>query len=429
MTPADPILDRLSRLHPKAMDLSLGRLQRLLTRLDHPERRLPPVVHIAGTNGKGSTLAMLAAMLEAAGVSAHRYVSPHLVRFNERILLGGRPIRDADLEAFLLEVESANGNAPITFFEVTTAAALLAFTRTPADVVLLETGLGGRLDATNVIPEPRLTLLSSISFDHEAYLGRTLTAIAREKCGILRRGVPALSAPQRPPVDVAVRQACARLGAPLSLAPRDWQVTPGANGFSYVDADGALDLPQPALPGAHQLENAGLAIAAARRLGPLAPSSPAIAAGLRATRWPARLQRLNNGRLVDLIRPGDELWIDGSHNPDGGRVSAAYFGTLPPMPFHAVVGMLNTKDATHYLEPLVPVIDRLVAVPVPGTTAGFDPERLAETARRLGIEATTAADVEAGLALVRQGPAARIAVLGSLYLAGAALARNAQPQR
>ncbi|MFP4270940.1 MAG: bifunctional folylpolyglutamate synthase/dihydrofolate synthase, partial [Alphaproteobacteria bacterium] len=232
----DRILERLNRLHPKSIDLSLGRVRRLLAQLGHPERRLPPVVHIAGTNGKGSTLAMLDAMLQAQGLTTHRYISPHLVRFHERILLQGTAIGDDALEAVLLEAEEANGDAPITFFEITTAAAMLAFARTPADLLLLETGLGGRLDATNVVPRPLLTLISPISFDHEAYLGRTLSAIAREKCGILRPGVPALVGRQHPAAATAIRQACARLGAPLTIAGEDFRVEALTDGLRFADA-------------------------------------------------------------------------------------------------------------------------------------------------------------------------------------------------
>ncbi|NBB70714.1 MAG: bifunctional folylpolyglutamate synthase/dihydrofolate synthase, partial [Alphaproteobacteria bacterium] len=369
----DPILDRLNRLHPKAIDLSLGRVRRLLAALGHPERALPPVVHIAGTNGKGSTLAMLDAMLQAQGLTTHRYISPHLVRFHERILLGGAPIDDDALEAVLLEAERANGDAPITFFEITTAAAMLAFSRTPADVLLLETGLGGRLDATNVVPRPLMTLISPISFDHEAYLGRTLSAIAREKCGILRPGVPAIVGPQQPAAATAIRQACARLGAPLTLAREDFAVAADGAGMRFADGDGELSLPAPILPGAHQLQNAALAVAAARRLGPLAPARDAIAAGLRSTRWPARLQRLDRGRLLSAIRREDELWVDGGHNPEAGQAVASFFGSLERRPLRVVLGMLTTKDATGYLAPLAPQVDRLVAVDVTDSDAAQPP--------------------------------------------------------
>ncbi len=423
-TPTDPILDRMSRLHPKAMDLSLGRMRRLLGALDHPERRLPPVVHIAGTNGKGSTLALLSAMLEAAGYRVHRYVSPHLIRFNERILMAGQPIADATLEALLVDVERANEDAPITFFEITTAAAFEAFARSPADILLLETGLGGRLDATNVVPRPLLTLISSISFDHEAWLGSTLTAIAGEKAGIMRRAVPALSVAQRPAAAVTLRQASARIGAPLVVEGRDWRVQPSGDGFFFADAAGSLTLPAPSLVGAHQVENAGLATAAARRLGKLAPPAKAIAAGLQRASWPARLQRVREGRLVDLARPEDELWIDGSHNPDGGLMSAAFFRSLPPRPFRVVLGMLASKDARGYLGHLAPLVDRLITVPVPGSDAGLPPPELASVARSLGIEATAATTIDAALSALAAGPPARLAIMGSLYLAGAALAEN-----
>lgn len=420
----DQILDRLNRLHPKAIDLSLGRVRRLLAALGHPERRLPPVIHIAGTNGKGSTLAMLDAMLSAGGLTTHRYISPHLVRFHERILLRGEPIADADLEAVLLEAEAANGDAPITFFEITTAAALLAFARTPADVVLLETGLGGRLDATNVVPRPLLTLISPISFDHESYLGRTLSAIAREKCGILRPGVPVVVARQAPAALTTIRQACARLGAPLVAADLDFGAEPGGTGFRFADGDGALDLPAPVLAGAHQIQNAALAVAAARRLGPLAPSVEAVVAGLRSTRWPARLQRLDRGRLLSAIRRDDELWIDGGHNPEAGAAVASFFASLKPRPLRVVLGMLQTKDAGGFLAPLAPLVERLVAVDIPASEAAQPPARLADCARDLGMSAATAGDIRGGLATLASGAPARIAVLGSLYLAGQALAEN-----
>ncbi|MEO1090836.1 MAG: folylpolyglutamate synthase/dihydrofolate synthase family protein [Pseudomonadota bacterium] len=424
MSQPEPILTRLERLHPKAIDLSLGRVRRLLADLGHPECRLPPVVHIAGTNGKGSTLAMLDAMLTASGATVHRYISPHLVRFNERILLGGDAIADDHLAALLEEVEQANGDRPITFFEITTAAALLAFSRTPADVVLLETGLGGRLDATNVVPQPALTLISPVSFDHEAYLGRTLTAIANEKAGIFRQDVPALIGPQREAPAVALRQAAARRGARLVEAGRDFTGRRNGDGWRFADERGDLALPLPILAGDHQLANATLAVAAARRLGALSPSTTAIADGLRSTKWPARLQRLDRGRLLGAVRPNDELWVDGGHNPDAGRAIAAYFRGLAPRPLRVVMGMLGTKDAEGFLEPLAPLVDRLIAVRVTGTEAGQPPDRLAAVASKLGVRADVAATPKAALEHLAEGHPARIAVLGSLYLAGEVLAEN-----
>ena len=427
MTAPDPIPRRLERPHPKAIDLSLGPVRRLLRSLGHPERRLPPVVHVAGTNGKGSTLAMLDAMLTADGRRVHRYVSPHLVRFNERILVGGQPIADAPLTELLEEVEAANRDAPITFFEITTAAALLAFARTDADAVLLETGLGGRLDATNVVPRPMLTLLSPISFDHEAYLGRTLTAIAREKCGIIRPGVTVVSAPQVPPVDVVVRQSATRLGAPLVIGHRDYRCArSGPDGhWSFEDALGDLALPPPTLRGAHQYQNAALAVAAARRLRPLAPAAEAIRAGLVAASWPARLQRLDRGRLLAALRAQDELWVDGGHNPDAGRVLAEFFRGLAPRPLRVVMGMLQTKDARGFLEPLAPLVDRLVAVRIADAASSQPPGQLAACAQTLGIRAEIGESPRAAIARLAEGEPARIAVLGSLYLAGAVLAENA----
>ncbi|HFD15740.1 MAG TPA: bifunctional folylpolyglutamate synthase/dihydrofolate synthase [Rhodospirillales bacterium] len=421
------ILARLQALHPKSIDLSLGRIRRLLARLGHPERRLPPVVHIAGTNGKGSTLAMLDAMLTAAGRQVHRYISPHLVRFNERILLAGAPIDEALLADVLDECERANAGGPITFFEITTAAAFLAFSRVPADVLLLETGLGGRLDATNVVPAPRLTLMSPVSLDHEAHLGRTLAAIAAEKAGIVKAGVPLLCGPQQEEVLGVLRARCRTVGAPLRIAGRDWMVEPREDGLLYREGTVRLELPRPALVGPHQLDNAGLALAAARALGDLAPPAPALAEGLRRARWPARLQRLAEGPLPALLPPGCELWLDGGHNPAAGEVLAR---SLPELargrPVHLVLGMLRTKDLRAFARPLARVAASAVAVPVPDDPLSQDPIEMVRELGGLGIPARPASGVAEALAELAHGltSPALVLITGSLYLAGTVLRAN-----
>ncbi len=420
------ILARLSRLHPKSIDLSLDRVERLLAALGHPERRLPPVVHIAGTNGKGSTLAMLAAMLRADGRRVHRYISPHLVRFNERILLDDRPIDEALLADALERCERANGETPITFFEITTAAAFLAFAEAPADIVLLETGLGGRLDATNVLDRPRLTLLSPISMDHESYLGTTLPAIAAEKAGILKCDVPAIAGPQQDEAAAVLEAAAVAMSAPLLLHGRDWSVA-ALDASLVVDHPTArLVLPRPTLAGAHQIDNAGLAVAAALSLGDLAPARASIAEGLVCATWPARLQRLTHGPVIRALPPGSRLFLDGGHNPAAGEALArSLVETMGDGPRVLVVGMLATKDVTGFLRPLAPLASRLIAVPIGEGHAGHAPEGIADVAHALGLPAETAASPEAAArAIAGDGRPADVLVCGSLYLAGEILAEN-----
>lgn len=423
-SPPDPILRRLAALHPKKIDLSLARIERLLARLGHPERRLPPVVHIAGTNGKGSTLAFLDAMLRAAGRRTARYVSPHLVRFNERILIDGEPVDDARLIAALEACERANGDAPITFFEITTAAAFTIFADTEAEILLLETGMGGRLDATNVIARPLLTLITPISMDHEAFLGATLAAIAREKAGILKSGVPALFGPQKPEA-LAVLQARAReLECTTFVHGRDWNAWQEGGRFVVRDGERWLDLPLPALHGVHQIANAGLAVIAARRLGALAPDEAAIARGLVQARWPARLQRLVRGPMVELLREGFELWLDGGHNPGAGEVLAA---SLPALargrPVYLVVGMLQSKDLASFLRPLKSLVARVYTVAIPDEPASRSAEEQAEIARKLGFRAEPAAAPHAAVqAIAASAPSPGfVLICGSLYLAGSVL--------
>ncbi|HEX9769729.1 MAG TPA: folylpolyglutamate synthase/dihydrofolate synthase family protein [Kiloniellales bacterium] len=427
--PSDAILERLTRLHPKIIDLSLGRVERLLARLGHPERALPPVVHVAGTNGKGSVIAYLAAMLQAAGRTVHAYVSPHLVRFHERITLAGRPIAERRLSAILAECEDVNGGEPITFFEITTAAAMLAFNRTPGDVLLLETGLGGRLDATNVVDAPRLSVITPVSIDHVQYLGDDLAGIAAEKAGILKRGVPAVIGPQPAIALEAIRARAEHVRSPLYAFGESWTFEDREDGLGYRDDAGELRLPKPRLLGAHQVANAAIAVAAARRLGDLQPDEPAVRRGLLEARWPARLQRLSRGALADLAarRGGEwEVWLDGGHNAAAGEALAAMAARWRDRPLYLVYGMLNTKAAQDFLRPLSPHAASLHAVAIPGVEASLTAEEAAAEAAAAGLSARTADDVEAALAAILEtAPAAgRVLICGSLYLAGRVLADN-----
>ncbi|MEM7498758.1 MAG: folylpolyglutamate synthase/dihydrofolate synthase family protein [Pseudomonadota bacterium] len=421
---SDAILERLLSLHPKIIDLTLDRVWRLLGRLDHPERRLPPVIHIAGTNGKGSVTAMLRAGLEGSGARVHAYTSPHLVRFHERIRLSGGLIAEPRLAALLEECETANGGEPITFFEITTVAALLAFAREGADWTLLEVGLGGRLDATNVIERPALTVITPVSLDHQQYLGETIGEIAFEKAGILKPGVPSIVAPQDPAALAVIEARAAEIGAPLRVAGRDWQVRAEGEGLVYEDHAGRLSLPLPALPGAHQHANAGTAVAALRALGHGAP-----AAALSRAEWPARLQRLTRGPLTAMLPAGVTLWLDGGHNPAAGEAIAAHFAPRVAAGgrLHLVTGMLDTKAAEDYARPLAPLVTGARTVAIPGATATLPAATLAERFTAAGIKASPAQSVgEAVAALARDAaPGDHVLLCGSLYLAGHVLAENA----
>src|SRR5271165_6295078 len=356
MSPVDSIVARLTALHPKRIDLSLERMWRILDALDHPERRLPPVIHVAGTNGKGSTIAFMRAILQAGGLRAHAYTSPHLVRFNERFRLGesgdGALVADDELVEALAECERANADAPITVFEITTAAGLLLFARHPADVLLMEVGLGGRLDATNVVEHPLATVITPVSFDHAEHLGDTVGAIAAEKAGILKSGAPAIVAAQPREALAAIERHAARLKVPIRVAGEDWTATEERGRLVYQDEAGLLDLPAPKLHGRHQYENAGLAIAALRAIKPFKLAPAAFETGVVKAEWPARLHRLGAGKLAELAPPGSELWLDGGHNPDGGRAVAAALADLEERvsrPLVLIVGMLASKDCAGFL--------------------------------------------------------------------------------
>ena len=440
--PSDAILERMNRLHPKIIDLSLGRIERLLARLDHPEKALPPVVHVAGTNGKGSVIAYLAAMLQAGERTVHAYTSPHLVRFHERIALSGRPIAEDRLSALLSECEDANGGEAITFFEITTAAAMLAYSRTPADVLLLETGLGGRLDATNVIDAPRLSVITPVSIDHVHYLGDDLAGIAAEKAGILKPGVPVVVGPQPPIALEVIRNRAKSVGAPIYVSGDGWSFEERDEGLQYRDDGGALTLPRPRLLGGHQLENAAIAVAAARRLGALGPDEAAIRRGVLEARWPGRLQQLVRGPLADLAAGVDgddggggdggggghgwEIWLDGGHNEAAGHALAAMAEQWRDRPLYLIYGMLNTKSVRDFLRPLGARAASLHAVAIPGVEASLSAEEAAAEAGAAGFAAETAESVETALGAILEsatGPG-RVLICGSLYLSGHVLADN-----
>ena len=434
MNQVDSIIERLMALHPKRIDLSLERIERLLAALDHPERKLPPAIHVAGTNGKGSTVAFLRAMLEAAGKRTHVYTSPHLVRYNERFRLGdageGRLASDAELSAALAECEAANDGAPITVFEITTAAAFLLFARNPSDVLILEVGLGGRLDATNVIEKPLASIITPVTIDHTDFLGDTLDKIATEKAGIIKRDVPVIVAAQhRDALSVIERQA-ARMKAPIKIAGEDWTATEERGRLVYQDDNGLIDLPAPKLYGRHQFENAGLAIATLRALPELNVPLAAYEAGIVKADWPARMQRLAQGKLVELAPAGSELWLDGGHNPDGGRAVAAALADLEERvsrPLVLIAGMLTTKDNAGFLRNFTGLARRLIAVPVPGQEKGMPAEQLATLARDIGLTAMARGDLASALDAAGKldlDPPPRILITGSLYLAGEVLKAN-----
>lgn len=412
---SDVILERMMALHPKVMDLVLDRMWRLLDALGNPQNDLPPVIHIAGTNGKGSTQAMIRAGLEAAGKSVHAYTSPHLARFHERIRLAGDLISEQALTDVLDECYAANKGETITYFEITTCAALLAFARRPADYTLLEVGLGGRLDATNVVNRPALTIITPVSVDHQQFLGETLPEIAGEKAGIIKRGVPCIVGPQADASLEVIEARAARLGAPVLAYGQHWHVGPEAGRMVYQDERGLLDLPRPNLPGDHQIMNAGAALAALRALG---VDDAACEAAVTQAQWPARMQRLTSGPLIDAA-PQAELWLDGGHNPAAGEAIAAVLATGPARPMHLICGMLNTKDVTGYMTPLAAHAASLHAVSIPGEAATLSASQTADAARAVGLTAFEADSVMAALrAITAQDPTARVLICGSLYLAG-----------
>ena len=427
LLPHDAALERLRTLHPILIDLSLGRVQRLLGALGNPERRLPPVIHVAGTNGKGSTVAYLRAIGEAAGLKVHAFTSPHLVRFAERIRIAGELIGDEALTILLEQVETANAGEAITFFEITAAAALKAFADTPADLCVVEVGLGGRYDATNVFEAPALSVITPLDHDHHEYLGDTLEQIAGEKAGVLKPGRPAVIGRQPEAALAVIEAQAARLGSPLTVAGRDFDAHVQNGRLVFQDEAGLLDLPLPGLYGAHQVDNAGIAVAAARALGDPRLDEAAIVAGIAGARWPARMQRLTAGPLAALARArGADLWLDGAHNPHAARALAEAARTLRARdgrPVALIVGLLARKDAAGVFEALKGVAERVLTTGFASELAA-DPAVLAQAAQAVGVQATVCADISEALvqALAGDGPPPHVIVCGSLYLAGEVLA-------
>jgi dihydrofolate synthase / folylpolyglutamate synthase len=437
LTSLDELIARLSRLHPRHIDLSLDRMKRLLQRLDHPERKLPPVIHVAGTNGKGSTIAYLRAILEAAGLRVHVFTSPYLVRINECYRLGrsggGVLVGDDELRAALENCERVNNGEPITIFEAETAAAFCLFAQHPADVALLEVGLGGRLDSTNVIEAPLATVIAPVSMDHTEFLGDTLTAIAGEKAAIIKRHAPVICAEQLPEAMAVVEAQASRLRAPLHAAGQQWHVSVERGRLVYQDDRGLMDLAAPKLFGRHQFDNAGLAIATLRAIDAFKIGMAAFETGIVNAEWPARMQRLVSGALVDRGPPGCEIWLDGGHNAEGGRVAAAALGDLEERvsrPLAVIAGMMANKDAAGFLANFAGLTRHIIAVQIPGRDNAMSPDRLADAARALGMRVEIAPGVEAALQtlsrLAYEVPP-RILITGSLYLAGHVLAANGTP--
>jgi dihydrofolate synthase / folylpolyglutamate synthase len=435
---SEALIARLAKLHPKKIDLSLGRIERLLARLGDPERKQPPAIHVAGTNGKGSTVAFLRAILEAAGLGVHVYTSPNLVRFNERVRLaakgGGVHVGDEELADALGECERVNAGDPITFFEITTAAAFLIFSRHPADALLLEVGLGGRLDATNVITDVAAAVITPVSIDHTEFLGPTLKDIAAEKAGILKRGVPAVIAHQDVEALRVIERAAQKVGAPLLMAGEEWTAHEERGRLVYSDENGLLDLPHPRLLGRHQIDNAGTAVAALRATRVFDVPAAAFEAGMNRVDWPARMQHLSAGRLPPLLPEGSELWLDGGHNVACGLAVAASLAELEERvsrPLVLIVGMLGTKDTDGFLACFTDLARHVFAVPVPAEVART-PQDVAAAAREAGLVAEPTASVEEALGRVRalrlEAPP-RVLITGSLYLAGAVLAANGTPPR
>lgn len=406
----EPIIERLHDLHPRLIDLSLERLQRLLASLGHPERRLPPVLHVAGTNGKGSTCAFARALAEAAGSRVHVYTSPHLVRFNERFRVAGHLVTDDGLAATLERIERENDGEAITVFEVITAAAFALFAAEPAELCVLEVGLGGRGDATNVV-RPAACAITSISMDHRDLLGDTLEAIAGEKAGIIKPGVPVVTGAQKAGVLAVLQAQADQVGAELAARGRNWEITAIGDGLRFTDAAGSIDLPAPSLSGPHQVDNAGIAVAGLRAMNAkLAPC------GLARAAWPARLQRLR-GRLATLIDPEAELWLDGGHNPGAGLALATVLREWGDRPLHLIVGLKRSKDATAFLQPLLPLAASVWAVREPQQ---HEAQGVDEVIAASGGVARPGPTVAEALRQIPSGPS-RVLVCGSLYLAGEVL--------
>lgn len=415
----DGILERLLSLYPRAIDLDMGRLLGLLAKLGQPHHRLAPVLHVAGTNGKGSTCAFARAVAEAAGLRVQVYTSPHLIDFNERIRLSDGLVSHRRLADTLELVEGVNDGAAVTVFEVITAAAFVLFAEDPADLCILEVGLGGRGDATNVVDKPAACAITSISIDHRDFLGDSLTGIAAEKAGIIKPGVPVVTGRQKPEVLEVFTRMAAERGAPLLARDRDWSVSAVADGLDYADQHGSLSLPWPSLAGPHQYDNAGIAVAALRASGLMIPDR-AFATGLARAEWAGRMQRLR-GPLAGLLPAGWELWLDGAHNPGAGEALAQHLPAWTDRPLHLVVGMKQGKDAAEFLKPILPFADSVWAVAEPGQHLALSVEDVITASGGAARAGGTAAEALRELAAIAPTGPARVLICGSLYLAGALL--------
>ncbi|AOG10983.1 MAG: bifunctional folylpolyglutamate synthase/dihydrofolate synthase [Alphaproteobacteria bacterium] len=433
---ADAEIEKLMGLHPKGYDLSLDRIRRLLEVLGNPHLKLPPVIHVAGTNGKGSASAFCRALLEAQGLSVHVHTSPHLVRWHERYRIGvkGGPGQIVDDELFadaLRRVAEANGGKPITVFEILTAVTFILFSEQPADVVVLEVGLGGRFDATNVVEKPAVCIIQPISLDHQAYLGDRVELIAAEKAGIMKRGVPVVIGHQEfdGAKDVLISTA-ERLGCPLTVFAQDFLAYEEFGRLVYQDEFGLMDLPLPRLPGRHQIGNAATAIRAVKAAGYSVTEEIAEKAML-SVEWPGRLQKLTEGRLVERAPAGAEIWLDGGHNPGAGEVIAEAMASMEERqarPLHLVIGMINTKDPIGFFRAFVDIAHNVYTVPITGSDVGLDPVALAQSAAEAGLKALPMESLGQALDAIRErsedGVPPRIMIGGSLYLAGNVLAEN-----
>jgi len=421
----EALLSGLAAVKLPLIDLSLDRVTKLLSALGNPQDRLPPVVHVAGTNGKGSLLAYLTAILQVAGYRVHRYTSPHLVHFNERIMLAGREIDDAQLLPLLARVADHAKDYPVTFFEATTALAFLAFAEVPADIVLLEVGLGGRLDATNMVRTPMVTAITPISMDHTEYLGNTIAAIAAEKAGIIKPGVPCVSGPQEQEAAEVIERVANLSRASLYRYGKEWHVSEKAEEFQYRSAHYSATFPMPNLMGEHQIRNAATAVAVTECLKGFAITERHIAEGITHALWPARLQRLAQGKLAELLPAGSELWLDGGHNPSAGKVLAEWV-KQQKKPVHLICGMLANKDIRQFLLPLAPYAKSLTAVPIEGESLAEQPQVISDVGQALGINTALSSEIRIAIEDIVKSNKSDFIILicGSLYLAGNILWQN-----
>jgi dihydrofolate synthase / folylpolyglutamate synthase len=406
---------------PRKIDLGLGRVLAALDILDRPQDRVAPIIHVAGTNGKGSTVAFLRAIIEASGQVVHAYTSPHIVTIHERWRVSGREITEPYLLELAQRVQTLSHNVPVTVFEAETLVAFLAFAENKADFTLLEVGLGGRLDATNVVTAPAMTIITPVDIDHAEMLGSTLALIATEKAGILKFGVPCVVGRQDPAALASIEDRAAIVGAPLLVFGRDWDCFAQRSRLVVQSEDRLLDLPAPSLQGAHQFENAGAAALAASLLG---IEDDAIARGISSAVWPARLQRLTTGPYSDIAKQYDgELWLDGGHNPHGARAACLHMAALnkaDPRPFGLVAGLLSTKDRSGFFAAFAQAAPFVVSVPVRSSEAGIPPVELAIEGRAAGLDVHVATTPLEGVraAFEKLGQRARVIICGSLYLAG-----------